>query len=300
MHPVSDSAGLAVLLHDADWSASALTLTDPSHEALAARAIELGAVVCHPFANVQVLSGRADETIVRYVNRVKGRPVDAVGSALTTRAYLPSLFDWSAVPAILEPTAIVEVIEALLARGPFGFRGPAAHDVPTFMSAQVGLSRSIQVLSPGYACPSNNLIASALDHVRGRLLVAAPCSLTGGARRSGAAGTRFLRMAHADVASVQARYARYEQTTPSVLSFDTLVRSDDGRPALVLEHEGSLAFEDVQAIVGAYGFAVEARERAPRPRRAYAKPWWRKLAPLFEDEATTPRLSGYPYGPALG
>jgi hypothetical protein len=68
------------LVSQTDWTRAALTLSDPTYLELAARAMALGGIVCQPFANFYVFSARPAESIVRYVNLVKGRPPVRTGS----------------------------------------------------------------------------------------------------------------------------------------------------------------------------------------------------------------------------
>jgi hypothetical protein len=107
------------------WSRSALSIDSPEHIEIAAHAVAIGAVVCHPFANFYVFSGRPSEAVVNYVNRVKGRPPDQTGSVVTTPERIVDLFDWDRLPHGLNPEQIVSLMRLLLELGPFGFRGPA-------------------------------------------------------------------------------------------------------------------------------------------------------------------------------
>src|SRR4051812_1726602 len=84
-----------------DWTREALTLGDSADEVLAARAVALGAVACIGFGNLYAIATHPDAGVVRYVNKIKGRPLDQVGSITTTRSHLAELFDWSQLPAPL-------------------------------------------------------------------------------------------------------------------------------------------------------------------------------------------------------
>ena len=88
------------LVRRTDWTRSALTITDPAHLELAARAVALGGVVVYPFGNLYVFSARPAESLVRYVNLVKGRPPEQTGSVVTTPERMPALFDWSRLPKL--------------------------------------------------------------------------------------------------------------------------------------------------------------------------------------------------------
>ena len=63
-----------------DWRSEALRLGDGSDEDLAASAVALGAVACHGFANFYAISTHPSPLVVRYVNQIKGRPPEQVGS----------------------------------------------------------------------------------------------------------------------------------------------------------------------------------------------------------------------------
>ena len=163
-------ASLLRVLRSVDWSRSALSLSDPLHQQLAALAIAEGGIACHPFANFYVFTARPAEALVQHVNQAKGRPLDQTGSVVTTPEHIPSLFDWAALPAGLERERVLALIQALLELGPFGFRGPAAADLPPYLTAQAGPLRTVQVVSPGFACPSNRLFAGALARIPQRYL----------------------------------------------------------------------------------------------------------------------------------
>ena len=62
-----------------------LILSIPDEAEWAARAIAHGDAVAHAFANFYVITTRPDESVVRGVNLMKGRPANQVGSVTTTR-----------------------------------------------------------------------------------------------------------------------------------------------------------------------------------------------------------------------
>src|SRR5215813_4584240 len=77
---------------------SHLDISDPTHRAIAARALATGDVIGHAVANIYVLGAHPAAHIVRAVNLMKGRPPNQVGSVTTTRELVPNLFDWSRLP----------------------------------------------------------------------------------------------------------------------------------------------------------------------------------------------------------
>src|SRR3954451_12382949 len=121
-----------------DWTREALRLGDLDDEALAARAVALGAVACHGFGNFYAISTHPSPLVVRYVNQIKGRPADQVGSVTTIRAHIPGLFDWSRLPEPLTQERVLERMDRLFEMGPFGFRGPAASDMPEHLTSMDG------------------------------------------------------------------------------------------------------------------------------------------------------------------
>lgn len=68
----------------------------------------------------------------------------------TTPLRIPRAFDWSALPAGLSAAEMLGMLDALLALGPFGFRGPAAPDVPEHFTTLDGGVRTVTVVAAGY------------------------------------------------------------------------------------------------------------------------------------------------------
>ena len=126
----------------------------------AAMALAEGDVVGQGFANLYVLTTRPDRGTVRRVNVMKGRPPEQVGSITTTPSRIPDVYDWSALPDGVTRRSILGVIDTFYGMGPFGFRGPAAPHVPPHLTLPDGGITTAQVISPGYACPSNEFLAA--------------------------------------------------------------------------------------------------------------------------------------------
>jgi hypothetical protein len=138
-----------------------LFLEDPHDRRMAAGMLADGAVLGHGFGNIYAITSRPDATTVRAVNLLKGRPADQVGSITTTPTRLPDAFDWSQLPAGLSRSHALDAVDALLALGPCGFRGPAAAGLPSHLTQRDANVLTTQVISPGYACPSNAVFALA-------------------------------------------------------------------------------------------------------------------------------------------
>lgn len=257
-----------------------LVLQDPRDLELAATALGAGAVVGHAFANFYVITTRPDAPTVRSVNRMKGRPLDQVGSITTTPLRIPRVYDWSALPAGLAAHEVLGVMDALFALGPFGFRGPAAPDVPDHLTQQDAGVRTAQVIAPGYACPSNDFLAAALRTAGTDLLYITSANqsrhLSGAPdspahwRAAGLAadfGTdpRFLLLEHADEDAARARYPRHDPMSTTILAFHRLAGPVvEGRRTLLVERHGSLPVDVVREVVGPFGFDVALGPLATR------------------------------------
>lgn len=262
-----------------DWRSEALRLGDGSDEDLAASAVALGAVACHGFANFYAISTHPSPLVVRYVNQIKGRPPEQVGSVTTTREHIADLFDWSKLPASLTQQRVMQLIDRLFEQGPFGFRGPAAGHMPQHLTALAGSVRTTQMIGPGYRCRSNQFIARSLERSSERYLYITSANMSRHAtgkheepahwRLSGlqqdfgeVAGVVML--AHRDEARTRGRYRAYAPCSTTVLSFHDARMGEDGRVVLRVERHGSLHIEDLRAITDDLGFAVEFSPNAPQ------------------------------------
>jgi hypothetical protein len=265
-----------------------LIVTDPRDVGTAAGALAAGGVVGHAFGNFYVITTRPDEATVRSVNLLKGRPVGQVGSITTTPLRIPRVYDWSALPGGLTAHDVLGVMDALFALGPFGFRGPAAADVPDHLTQLDAGVRTAQVIAPGYGCPSNDFLAESLRVAGTDLLYITSANqsrhLSGaadspahwraaGLRADFGADPRVLLLEHADEAAARARYPRHAPMSTTILAFHTLgPPAGAGRRTLVVERHGSLPVEAVRAAVGPLGFDVVLGPLAARRllQRSYA------------------------------
>jgi len=246
----------------------------------AAKALAGGAVVAHGFANFYVITTRQDVAMVRRVNRLKDRPPTQVGSITTTPRHIPSVFDFSQLPAGVSRVDVLALFDELFARGPFGVRGPAADHIPDHLARMDGDIRTAQVIAPGYACMSNDFLARSLaetgtDHLfitsanRSRHLSGAPDEpahfLASGLQEEFGSDPRFLVLEHADEDMARLAYPRYLPMSTTILAFHRLAGDDAGeRRTLVLERHGSLHVDEVRRIVAPLGFDVELGPLAQR------------------------------------
>jgi tRNA A37 threonylcarbamoyladenosine synthetase subunit TsaC/SUA5/YrdC len=250
-----------------------LCLANEADVELAAEALVEGVPVAAGFANFYVIYTRADAATVRQMNLWKGRPPDQTGSIGTTTLRIPTLFDFARLPAALTEKRVLDVMEAFLNRGPVGFRGPAARDLPRHMTGQDGDVRTAQTIVPGYRCPSNRLVARAIEQLPERYLYITSANLSH--HRTGVeepahwkpaplifdfrhiVHLQLIRHESEDVA--HRSYPGYAEMSTTVLSFHRPAEVD-GRPALRLERHGSMDVADVRALLERFDLALEIAE----------------------------------------
>ncbi|MEV5969871.1 hypothetical protein [Streptomyces sp. NPDC051921] len=254
----------AVLVRD-------LVLGDPEDVRRAADELGEGGAVVHGFANFYALTAGTDREVVARVNRMKGRPPGQVGAVTTVPAGIPTLFDWTRLPAELPRRQLWSLLDELYELGPFGFRGPAAERVPGHLTAVRGGTRTVQVIAPGRHCPSNEFLRAALDRTR------ADCLFITSANRSrelphwrgeGVAAdfrheSRVRILAHADDDAARLRYPYHAPVSTSVVSFHRAAGCGRaGLPALTLERQGSLSAEHIRSVAANHGFALTLAPQA--------------------------------------
>ncbi len=244
-----------------DWRSDALRLGDAEDEALAAKAVALGAVACHGLGNVYAISTHPSQSMVRYVNQATGRAADQPGSVTTLRPYIPDLFDWSKLPEPLTRTMVLELIDRLLEVGPFGFRGPAADHLPDHLTTIEDDSRTVELIGAGYRCPSRRFIGRCLEQVESRYLhvaVAHPAHYRlRGVQHDLGELAGVVMLAHRDERRTRAAYAKHAPSAPTVLSFQDIRLGASNQPILLVERQGSLPFDALRPIVAEHGFGVE-------------------------------------------
>ncbi|MFE1231324.1 hypothetical protein [Streptomyces sp. NPDC058745] len=239
-----------------------------------------GCAVAHGFGNFYALTARADRAVVERVNRMKGRPAEQAASVTTVREQVRSVFDWSLLPPQLPRRQIEDLVEELFLLGPFGFRGPAATRVPPHLTVVRDGMPTVQLIGPGYRCPSNAFLAAALERTSTRFLSITSVNrsrhLTGAAhepahwRAAGVlaefgheSGVRVL--GHDDEAAARRRHPHHALTSTTVLSFHH-VPGDGGSkpPALTLERHGSLSADHTRAVAANHGFSLRIVPQAAR------------------------------------
>ena len=266
---------------ETDWTQTTLDLDDPADRSFAAHATALGAALFYGFGNFVALAGRPERDSVLRINRQKGRADGQVGSVTTTRAHFERLFAWERLPPGLDRERVLALIDDFYELGPMGFRGPAVEGVPDHLASVDEGVRTVQLIAPGYACPSNELIDELLARTRLEwvfITSANRSSRTTGKTEPAHYELRTIRrdfggeagvvlIGHGDEEAVRARYPRHRPMSTSIVAFHVLERDGSGGPALVLERHGSLEFEDARAVAERHGFALVsgagAAERLP-------------------------------------
>ncbi len=254
-----------------------LFIDRPDDRETAARAIAAGDIVATAFGNFYAIVAEPSAASVRAVNAAKGRPDGQVGSITTTAGRIPDMLCWDHLPA---PVArrLCAVIGALAEAGPIGFRGPATPPVPPHLTQPQDGVPTVQVISPGAACPANDLFARA----GGFLFVT---SANRSRHRTGAAEEpahwtaagiaadfahlpRFTVIAHRHEARARATYPLH---LPMSVTLVSLPLSASAAEVLTVERHGSLHIDDVRDIAAPYGFEVRLGAAAGRrlPVRSY-------------------------------
>ena len=255
-----------------------LYIDRPEHRAAAARAIAAGHVVATAFGNFYAIVADPSAESVRAVNAAKGRPAGQVGSVTVPAARIADTMSWAHLPAPLV-RRVRAVTHALAEAGPIGFRAAAPPGMPTHLTqAQDGV-RTVQVISPGAACPANDLFARAAGHL---FVTSANRSRhrTGAAeepahwRADGIAADfahlpGFTLIAHPDEQRARDAHPRHLPMSVTVVSLPLTAGAD---AVLTVERHGSLHVDEVRRIAGPHGFPVRLGPAAARRLtvRAYA------------------------------
>jgi len=207
------------------------------------------------------------------MNTWKGRLPTQTGSVSTTTLRIPTLFDFSRLPLGLSEKRVLDVMEAFLNRGPIGFRGPAAADIPQHMTGMDGDMRTAQTILAGYRCPSNKLVARAIEQMPQRYLYVTSANL--GHHRTGIEEPAHWKPAplifdfrhivnlqlirHESENVAHENYPEYAKMSTTVISFHRRAKVD-GRPALRLERWGSMDVHDVRAVLDRFDLGLEIAE----------------------------------------
>lgn len=256
-------------IEKADWTRDLFLLSEKKHINFAARAVSLGAVIAYGFGNFLALASHPHRTAVSYVNVTKGRPWNQVGSITTTRSHISDLFNWKKLPKEITKKTALNIIDDLYQLGPFGFRGPAGKKIPKHLRYTEDGVSVVQLITPGYRCPSNRLVEAILKIARIQFLFATSPNIshhiTGSKQEaahykmrelqkdfSGKPG--YIMVAHHDEIKNRQSYTKHQPTSTSILSLHKVVYDERGKRALVLERHGSLHAREVKKVLKKYGF----------------------------------------------
>jgi tRNA A37 threonylcarbamoyladenosine synthetase subunit TsaC/SUA5/YrdC len=244
-----------------------LNLASQADRRLAAIATTNGAALFYGFGNFCALAALPDLPSVQRINGLKGRPLGQAGSVTTDpdRAHL--VFDWDGV----DREAIEALMNDFLAIGPIGFRGPASERVPDHLTVMDGDVRTAQLITPGYACPSNALISEVLDRSGEDLLFITSANTSSTVTKQTEAAHCEMRairdefghhpesvlIGHPDERAARERYPWHLPCSTTIIAFH--------HGDLVLERHGSLGIEHARVVAARHGFdlKVASRERVP-------------------------------------
>jgi hypothetical protein len=254
-----------------------LDIADLAQRREAAEATAEGAALFYAFGNFCALAANPDRDSLQAMNRLKGRPLDQVGSVTTTPERTKLVFDWDRVH--VPWSALVAVMSDLHELGPVGFRGPAADIIPDHLTVMDGDVKTVQLISPGDACPSNALVGDVLDLIGEDVLCITSANTSSHVSKQ-------IEAAHFEIREIQREFGHRDGVTlighrnerairrqyPYHLPCSTsIVAFQHGQ--LTLERLGSLGAEMIEQIANRHGLtltiATNARERVPvrRPSR---------------------------------
>jgi hypothetical protein len=254
-----------------------LDIADLAQRREAAEAAAEGAALFYAFGNFCALAARPDLASLRAMNRLKGRPLDQVGSVTTTPERAKHVFDWDRVQ--LPWSALVATMADLHALGPIGFRGPAAERIPDQLTVTDAGVRTVQLISPGDVCLSNALVADVLDLTGEDILSITSANTSSHVSKQTEAAHYELReirrefgerdgvvlIGHRNERAIRRRYPHHLPCSTSIVAFH--------KGELVLERLGSLDADMIEAVAGRHGLTLAigegALERVPvrRPAR---------------------------------
>jgi tRNA A37 threonylcarbamoyladenosine synthetase subunit TsaC/SUA5/YrdC len=242
-----------------------LNLASVADRRLAAIATANGAALFYGFGNFCALAARPDLASMQRVNRLKGRPLGQPGSVTTDPWRAHRVFDWDGV----ERERIEALMDAFLALGPIGFRGPASRIVP----AHLTVDGTAQWISPGHACPSNALIGETLNRSAEDLLFITSANTSSNVSGQAEAAhcemhairddfgqhSEAVLIGHPDERAARARYPHHLPCSTTIIAFH--------QGHLVLERHGSLGIDHARVLAARHGYALDvapgAHERVP-------------------------------------
>ena len=271
-----------------------LDIADLAQRREAAEATAGGAALFYAFGNFCALAAKPDLASLQAMNRLKGRPLDQVGSVTTTPERTKLAFDWDAIE--LPWSALVAVMGDLHTLGPIGFRGPAAQIIPDHLTVTDDGIRTVQVISPGDVCPGNALVGEILDLIGEDILYITSANTSSHVSKQIEAAHFEIReiqrefghrddvvlIGHRNERAIRRQYPRHLPCSTSIVAF-----TSSHPPRLVLERLGSLDAHVIEQVANRHGLALEigpkALERVPvrKPARP-ALPRRRTRAPRRE------------------
>ncbi len=245
-----------------------LDIADLAQRREAAEATADGDALFYAFGNFAALAARPDLESLRSMNALKGRPRDQVGSVTTTPEKASRVFDWDAVK--LPWSALIATMADLHALGPIGFRGPAAPHIPRHLT----VDGTVQLISPGDACPSNALVADVLDLIGEDILYITSANASGHAsaahyemreiQKEFGHRPDVVLIGHRNERAIRRQYPHHAPCSTSIVAFHT--------GELVLERLGSLDAEMIAKVAARHGLTLRIAARERVPVRAYRRP----------------------------
>jgi tRNA A37 threonylcarbamoyladenosine synthetase subunit TsaC/SUA5/YrdC len=243
-----------------------LDISDLAHRREAAEAVADGAALFYAFGNFCALAARPDLGTLHAMNALKGRPRDQVGSVTTTPELGNRVFDWDAVQ--LPWGALLGTMADLHALGPIGFRGPAAAHVP----AHLTVDGTVQLITPGDACPSNALVGNVLDLIGEQHLYITSANANKDDTHFAIAEIRkefghrddVIFIGHRNERANRRRYPHHRPCSTSIIGFDT--------GELVLERHGSVDADLIARIATKHGLGLRIAAHGRLPVRRYRRP----------------------------
>jgi hypothetical protein len=255
-----------------------LDIADLAQRREAAEAAAEGAALFYAFGNFCALAGKPDLASLEAINRLKGRPLHQAGSVTTTPERATKIFDWDQVH--VPWSSLVAVMSDLHALGPIGFRGPAADFIPDHLTVVGSDVRTVQLISPGDICPSNQLVGDILDLIGEEVLLITSANTS-------STVTGQIEAAHFEIKEIQKefghrddivlighrneranrrRYPRHRACSTSIIAFH------EGE--LVLERLGSLDALTILEVANRHGLALRLGEGSeiPVPERKASRP----------------------------
>ncbi len=229
----------------------------------AAEATAEGSALFYAFGNFCALAARPELASLRAMNALKGRPRDQVGSVTTTPERASHVFDWDAVR--LPWSALVGTMCDLHALGPIGFRGPAGSHIPEHLT----VDGTVQLITPGDACPSNGLIGEVLDLIGEEILYITSANANkddthyaiGEIRKEFGHRDDVVFIGHRNERANRRRYPHHRPCSTSIVNFQS--------GELVLERHGSLDADLIARVAAKHGLSLRVAAGEPLPVRRY-------------------------------